>query len=99
MPDSAEAVRAEQLVTEFISDISNLTAEIGKVIVGQDLIVKGALSCLLAGGHALLEGVLVLLNDSFSGKSVRQIPNPAIERLFRGGTSADRPLVPLMGVW
>jgi MoxR-like ATPase len=31
--------------------------EIGKMIVGQDDIVDGVLTCLLAGGHALLEGV------------------------------------------
>jgi MoxR-like ATPase len=32
-------------------------AEIGKVIVGQQHIVDGVLTCLFAGGHALLEGV------------------------------------------
>jgi MoxR-like ATPase len=37
--------------------VAKLKSEIGKVIVGQEEIVDGALSCLLAGGHGLLEGV------------------------------------------
>jgi MoxR-like ATPase len=48
---------AESLVARFQADIQTLKAEIGKVIVGQDEIVDGALACLLAGGHGLLEGV------------------------------------------
>ena len=34
-----------------------IEAEIGKVIVGQREVVRGILTCVLAGGHALLEGV------------------------------------------
>lgn len=37
--------------------IRSLTAEIGKVIVGQNYLVERLLICLLADGHVLLEGV------------------------------------------
>jgi len=49
-----EAVaRAER----FRRDLAALTSEIGKVIVGLEEAVEGVLTCLLADGHALLEGV------------------------------------------
>jgi MoxR-like ATPase len=54
MSDS-EAIR-EQL-NQFRADFQRLRAEIGKVIVGQDEIVEGTLTALIAGGHVLLEGV------------------------------------------
>jgi MoxR-like ATPase len=47
------AQRAEQFRQAFKS-VKN---EIGKVIVGNDEIVDGVLTCLFVGGHALLEGV------------------------------------------
>ena len=56
----AEARRshaAEELVARFREDVGRLRSEIGKVIVGQEDIVDGVLTCLLAGGHVLLEGV------------------------------------------
>ena len=34
-----------------------LTAEIGRVVVGQEYMVERLLICLLADGHVLLEGV------------------------------------------
>ncbi len=34
-----------------------LVSEIHQVIVGQDAIIRGVMTCLLAGGHGLLEGV------------------------------------------
>ncbi len=45
--------RTEQFREEFVQ----LRNEIGKVIVGQQEIIDGALTCLFAGGQALLEGV------------------------------------------
>ncbi len=57
MPQLDTIPRAEALVAAFRQDVAKLKNEIGKVIVGQDAIVDGALSCLLAGGHGLLEGV------------------------------------------
>ncbi len=42
---------------EAAETIRRLTAELGKVIVGQEEVVEQALIALAAGGHALLEGV------------------------------------------
>ncbi len=52
----SESTPAE-VVESFGEDIARVKAEIGKMIVGQDEIVDGVLTCLLAGGQALLEGV------------------------------------------
>jgi MoxR-like ATPase len=38
-------------------DLERVRSEVGKMIVGQHEILDGVLVCLLAGGHALLEGV------------------------------------------
>src|SRR5436309_158986 len=46
----------EQL-DQFRADFKRLRQEIAKVIVGQEEIVEGTLSALIAGGHVLLEGV------------------------------------------
>ena len=54
-PTATESVRAE--VLQFREQIAALRAEIGKVIIGNKDVVDGVLVCLLAGGHALLEGV------------------------------------------
>ena len=54
---SQTPAQAEQIVAGFLDDFNRLRAEIGKVIVGHEPIVEGALSCLLANSHGLLEGV------------------------------------------
>ncbi len=41
----------------FIETARAIETEIGRVVVGQPEVVRGVLTCLLAGGHALLEGV------------------------------------------
>jgi MoxR-like ATPase len=51
------AKEVEALVGAFRKDLTALRAEIGKMIVGHEEIVEGVVTCLLAGGHALLEGV------------------------------------------
>ncbi len=51
------AKEVEALVAAFRKDLVALRAEIGKMIVGHEEIVEGVVTCLLAGGHALLEGV------------------------------------------
>jgi MoxR-like ATPase len=51
------AVNVEATVSEFTHDLRTLREEIGTMIVGQEEIVEGVLTCLLGGGHALLEGV------------------------------------------
>ena len=50
-----EAIR--QQVTTFRAHIDGLRAEIAKSIIGNREVVDGVISCMLAGGHALLEGV------------------------------------------
>ena len=48
---------AREQVADFKKSINILRAEIGKAIVGHGDVVDGVLTCMLAGGHALLEGV------------------------------------------
>jgi MoxR-like ATPase len=50
-----EAARAD--VLEFQRTIGELREEVGKMIVGNREVVDGVLTCMLAGSHALLEGV------------------------------------------
>jgi MoxR-like ATPase len=47
----------ESEVQSLLGKLSELKKEIGKVIVGQEIIVEEMLVALLAGGHCLLEGV------------------------------------------
>ncbi len=49
--------RVEEQVAAFRGDFQRLRDEVGKLIVGQGEIVEGVLTCVFAGGHALLEGV------------------------------------------
>src|ERR1700682_1001423 len=51
----SEAVREQ--VTLFRKRVDELRAEIAKSIVGNREVVDGVIACMLAGGHALLEGV------------------------------------------
>jgi MoxR-like ATPase len=51
----AEAARDQ--VTLFRKRMDELRAEIAKSIVGNREVVDGVVTCMLAGGHALLEGV------------------------------------------
>ncbi|OPZ19693.1 MAG: ATPase family associated with various cellular activities (AAA) [candidate division BRC1 bacterium ADurb.BinA364] len=55
MSEAMGDVRQESV--RFREDYNKLAAEIGKMIVGMESIVEGALTCLFAGGHCLLEGV------------------------------------------
>jgi MoxR-like ATPase len=45
------------LVEGFQRDVDGVRVEVGKMIVGQEEILDGVITCLIAGGHALLEGV------------------------------------------
>lgn len=53
--EDAEAAR--HAAVEFKQVFNALSAEVGKMIVGQRDVVDGVLTALLAGGHVLLEGV------------------------------------------
>ncbi|MFA6950138.1 MAG: AAA family ATPase [Lentimicrobiaceae bacterium] len=46
-----------EAVDAFVAKYQQLTAEIGKVIVGQDDVIKDVLICIFSKGHALLVGV------------------------------------------
>ncbi len=50
-------MEATESAARFKSDFAALKGEIGKVIVGMEEVVEGVLTCLLAEGHVLLEGV------------------------------------------
>ncbi len=47
----------EGIVQTLRDDVARLADEIGHVIVGQRDVVDGVITCMLAGGNALLEGV------------------------------------------
>ena len=47
----------EEQVQDFCGKFRRVREEVAKVIVGQDDVVTGVLTALLAGGHVLLEGV------------------------------------------
>lgn len=47
----------EKTLERVSEQLGQLRAEVGKVIVGQSEILDGVITCLLASGHALLEGV------------------------------------------
>lgn len=50
-------MQIEERVLKFKTDFDTLRSEVGRMIVGQEEIVEGVITCLLAEGHALLEGV------------------------------------------
>ena len=52
---SKDAARAD--VVEFQKSIGELREEVGKMVVGNREVVDGVMTCMLAGSHALLEGV------------------------------------------
>jgi MoxR-like ATPase len=47
----------ENEITDLVSRVSALKASMGQVIIGQKDVIDLLLTCLLAGGHALVEGV------------------------------------------
>jgi MoxR-like ATPase len=53
----AAPIDTELSVEQFRATASAIEAEVGRVIVGQREVVRHVLICIIAGGHALLEGV------------------------------------------
>ena len=53
----SQAPASEIGLDQFGEIARGIEAEVGKVIVGQGDVVRGVIICVLAGGHALLEGV------------------------------------------
>ena len=56
-PAGSDTARPSMSAEEFSQKARAIEAEIGQVIVGQHDLVRQTLICLLANGHALLEGV------------------------------------------
>ena len=52
-----KTVESEANLKLAVDRLNTVRREIAKVIVGQDDVVEGVLTCLLASGHVLLEGV------------------------------------------
>lgn len=57
MTDKTAGRSPEEIVRKFQKDVTTVREEIGKVMVGQQDVVLGTLTCILADGHVLLEGV------------------------------------------
>jgi MoxR-like ATPase len=57
MSDQTDARPDPEQVKAFQSDFELVRKEIAKAVVGHQEIVDGVVTCLFAGGHALLEGV------------------------------------------
>ncbi len=53
----AEPAVREMTPEDFAQIAMQIQHEVGKSIIGQDEVVRGVLICMVAGGHALLEGV------------------------------------------
>ncbi len=56
-PNAITAEEAREGAVEFKEVFGRVKAEVGKMIVGQQDVVDGVLTALMAGGHVLLEGV------------------------------------------
>jgi len=54
---SAQTVTTELSPEDFRATAAAIEAQVGQVIVGQHEVVRLVLMCVIAGGHALLEGV------------------------------------------
>jgi MoxR-like ATPase len=52
-----DLAQIEAAADQFRQDFLNTKSEIQKMVVGHEEIIDGVLTCLFAGGHALLEGV------------------------------------------
>ena len=44
-------------IEELRTAYGDITAEVGKIIIGQEVVIERMLTCMLSGGHALLMGV------------------------------------------
>ena len=56
-PEEVVSAEVKERAERFRVTFKRLREEIGKVMVGQEEVVEGVLTCLFAGGNVLLEGV------------------------------------------
>ena len=57
MPNDAQLAELRASAERFGADYNKVKEEVGRVIVGQQRVVEGTLTALIAGGNVLLEGV------------------------------------------
>ena len=57
MPATTTTAQTQAALDALQRDLQALRSEVQNVIVGQERVIMGAVTCLLAGGHGLLEGV------------------------------------------
>jgi len=57
MSTAISTAQTQQELERLTQDLERLVDEVQRVIVGQDRVISSVLTCLLAGGHGLLEGV------------------------------------------
>ncbi len=57
MSTAITTAETKQELEALQRDLEQLVGEVGRVIVGQTRVINGVITCLLAGGHGLLEGV------------------------------------------
>jgi MoxR-like ATPase len=57
MADQTDGAEPAQQIEGFQRDYDRIAGQIARVIVGHEQVIHEVLACLLAGGHALLEGV------------------------------------------
>jgi MoxR-like ATPase len=50
-------IEANPLVDQLRETVGGIEAQVGRVIVGQEKVLREVITCLLCGGHTLLEGV------------------------------------------
>ena len=56
-PEQDDLAATQEQLDRLAQDLRTLVAEVQQVVVGQDAVIRGVVTCLLAGGHGLLEGV------------------------------------------
>ncbi len=57
MSTAITTAETHQELQAMHTDLAELAAQVQRVIVGQDRVIRSVVTCLLAGGHGLLEGV------------------------------------------
>ena len=60
-----DELQFQEQAEKFRERYQQIKDEIGKVIVGHDEIIHGVLTCMMIGGHCLLEGAPGLGKNAF----------------------------------
>jgi MoxR-like ATPase len=76
----SEPIPIEQQLKGFRNDFDALRREIGKIVVGEEDVIDGVLSAVVAGGHVLLEGVPGLGKTSLA-KALAEVVQLSFQRI------------------